>query len=281
MLILYPGTYAPPLQGSQPRAQGQQQPQQRQQGQQQQRGAGFRDNNRYTPGGRSTHVAEHVEEPAEEAADGESGQAPTEESVQDTAEEDEQELDHHQEEGEADVDGLLDTLNDILSVTTNRLKSITQARGFTKPANKKQQQAKPRSGTSAADITARKARSNCSVCNEKGHWAGDPECKGAPDGRPVKEVTNPAPTTQPCRAVSSVSHLPPAADHPVAIADTMLNPDPLEVPTRSTQISARKRSFFHRDGQPHPHGILRGRYTYPGEHSGLLWRQVRSHGHRM
>ena len=42
--------------------------------------------------------------------------------------------------------------------------------------------AKASPGANAAAVKARKANSTCRVCNRKGHWGGDPECPGAPDG---------------------------------------------------------------------------------------------------
>ena len=50
---------------------------------------------------------------------------------------------------------------DVLTVTTRRLQGVRLGRKF--------------SGGKAT-IEERKKRSNCSVCGQQGHWAGDAEC---------------------------------------------------------------------------------------------------------
>ena len=124
MLILYPGAYAPPLQGATygPRA-----------GQARTGSGNFRGNNKSQP--RSAHVAEHVDDEANGTvtAEQENEQATVDEPEQQQQDEDE-EPPVDEEAGSADdVADVVATLNDVLSVTSTRLKALTQARGFSKP----------------------------------------------------------------------------------------------------------------------------------------------------
>ena len=49
-------------------------------------------------------------------------------------------------------------------------------------SQKRGPKAKAAPGANAAAVKARKANSTCRVCSCKGHWGGDPECPGTPDG---------------------------------------------------------------------------------------------------
>ena len=71
-----------------------------------------------------------------------------------------------------ELEGLIDTMHDVLSISAQKLKNITKGRKFTtKPTFKK-----PGTGDTK-DLAAKKAASNCADCGEKGHWKGDPQCK--------------------------------------------------------------------------------------------------------
>ena len=67
-------------------------------------------------------------------------------------------------EGQEEVDNL----TQVLTVTAKKLAAITLGRKWT--------------GQPSKSVAERKRTSCCAVCGEMGHWSGDPECRGAPDG---------------------------------------------------------------------------------------------------
>ncbi|CAE8700712.1 unnamed protein product, partial [Polarella glacialis] len=104
-------------------------------------------------------------------------------------EEDEYEEDHAEEElyedepaeEEQDADLDIEALHQVLTVTAQKLKHLTQGRKFTggKPSAKGLGRGGGGGkGSGSKSIADRKKVTTCAICGELGHWQGDSECKG-------------------------------------------------------------------------------------------------------
>ncbi|CAE8632217.1 unnamed protein product, partial [Polarella glacialis] len=103
-------------------------------------------------------------------------------------EEDEYEEDHAEEElyedepaeEEQDADLDIEALRQVLTVTAQKLKHLTQGRKFTggKPSAKGLGRGGGSGSKGSKSIADRKKVTACAICGELGRWQGDSECKG-------------------------------------------------------------------------------------------------------
>jgi hypothetical protein len=98
---------------------------------------------------------------------------------EDRAEEELYEDEPAEEEQDADLD--IEALHQVLTVTAQKLKHLTQGRKFTggKPSAKGLGRGGGGGkGSGSKSIADRKKVTTCAICGELGHWQGDSECKG-------------------------------------------------------------------------------------------------------
>eukprot|EP00435_Cladocopium_sp_Y103_P063075 s1794_g24.t1 len=150
---------APPQQGTRPAGKGQPAPQ----GKGASKGRG---NYTSQPRPRLVNAAEQEDEEA--AAGQEEDQPDGDEEEEGDAEDDMSELTEHLE---------------ALSVTTDKLKAITQARRFGTPS-KGGSKGAPKPKAAAANVAQKKAASTCRICGQTGHWAR--ECPKNKGGQPSR-----------------------------------------------------------------------------------------------
>lgn len=102
----------------------------------------------HRPRAAAVHAAEHEEDPNDPA--------------EDQAEEEENE-----EEEDDDVDQLAEELQEALTVTSDKLKAITQGRRYNKPPKSA---GKGKTSKTSSDKPPDKSRDRCRICNQLGHW---------------------------------------------------------------------------------------------------------------
>ena len=192
----------------------------------------------------SEPAAEEV--PPSEAGGSEENEAPQE----DEPGEDDQDIVDAMEE-------TIGTINEVLSVSSQKLKHIVQGRKFTQKRGYKP----------GMSIAERKAGSSCAICGERGHWKGDPECKGpkpggttsAPPSSAMRQPAKP-PNARTVRIVEHDSGPPsgapatgcmpmPHSAHAVAHTVSLHNPQQGELDDQAVRERSRRGVLF-----PHLHG---------------------------
>ncbi|CAE7235262.1 GIP [Symbiodinium sp. CCMP2456] len=93
---------------------------------------------------------------------------------------DEEELIPDNGDEEAIDDETVESLMEVLTVTSRKLQAMTQGRKYR--------------GAPRKSIEERKKTSACSACGQVGHWAGDPECSASAKGKASGKGKHPAST---------------------------------------------------------------------------------------